>query len=487
MPISSRSRPRRGLHRIPGIRPLIFAALLIPAATTVRAATPLPASGSRTDAAGHAEWLLTGTAGGGHDDNVLGRPGDQLSDGSLSQKYLELSPDLRAAWSNSRWSVMGAWTWDFEAYESSSAGVVHDHFGQIRGTWVAAPRLTLEAGGEFESYRRPERNDFDYTRFSGSVEGKLRLSGRWLIRSALETGRTSYPNRTIRPLSQIEQEDEPWALAISGEYRPDMRWELRGGLARILNGSNSTQYDFAGWRTTATALVQAGRQWAISTGVTRERRHYDQFLRRSLILGRSAVRVSRDDEATWLNLDVTRLVSRDLSLFAGLIWLDYTSSESGYSYDQIQVRTGFTISFGGSLTPSPATGQEWWPACAVSNPGTPGGKQDRTAAQPEADQAAATEGMILFRCRAPGAGSVSVVGSFNGWRDSASPMSDPDGDGVWETRMHLAPGLYRYMFLVDGREWRSPEGAALYEDDGFGLRNAILEVGGDGHSPEGSR
>ena len=42
--------------------------------------------------------------------------------------------------------------------------------------------------------------------------------------------------------------------------------------------------------------------------------------------------------------------------------------------------------------------------------------------------------------------------------------------------MRLAPGLHRYMFLVDGTEWRTPEGAPLYEDDGFGQKNGVIDV-----------
>lgn len=476
---SSRSRLRWRFLITPGAAPLIATALLTIAAGTARASVPTPDRPTAPRAAGHAEWLLTGTAGGGHDDNVLGRPGDPQSDGSLPQKYLEFSPDLRAAWNDGRWSVMGAWTWDFEAYESSSAGVVHDHFGQLRGTLAAAPCLTIEANAKFESYRRPEREDFDYTHVGGSLEERLQFSERWQLRTALEVGQTSYPNRTIRPLSRVQQEDEPWMIAMSGEYHPGRRWELAGGLTRIVNGSNSTQYDFTGWRTAASALVQAGSHWMVSTGVTSERRHYDEFLRRSVILGRPAARVSRDDDATWLTLDVTRLVSRDLSLFAGLTWLDYSSSESGYSYDQTLARAGFTIGFGGNLSRNPANGQDWWPARAVSDDILAGEGSDRTSTASGASEPASTDAAILFRCRAPEVRSVAVVGSFNGWEATANPMADPDGDGIWEARVPLAPGLYRYMFLIDGREWRSPEGATLYEDDGFGLKNAVLEVTGD--------
>jgi len=54
-------------------------------------------------------------------------------------------------------------------------------------------------------------------------------------------------------------------------------------------------------------------------------------------------------------------------------------------------------------------------------------------------------------------------------------MTDPDGDGVYEVTLPLAPGTYQYKFVVDGnwlQDPKNPEGT----DDGFGGQNSVLTV-----------
>ncbi|MBN1826991.1 MAG: isoamylase early set domain-containing protein [Candidatus Eisenbacteria bacterium] len=85
---------------------------------------------------------------------------------------------------------------------------------------------------------------------------------------------------------------------------------------------------------------------------------------------------------------------------------------------------------------------------------------------------------VTFRYRHEGghANAVSVAGSFNDWNAAAHPMSDPDGDGIWETTIHLMPGEYAYQFVVDGDDWRGDPAARRREPDGFGGENALLTV-----------
>jgi len=76
---------------------------------------------------------------------------------------------------------------------------------------------------------------------------------------------------------------------------------------------------------------------------------------------------------------------------------------------------------------------------------------------------------------APLARSVAVAGDFNGWRPEATPLLRGEG-GVWTVRVPLVPGRrYQYMFLVDGA-WVSDPSAAATAEDGFGGRNAVLEL-----------
>jgi hypothetical protein len=78
---------------------------------------------------------------------------------------------------------------------------------------------------------------------------------------------------------------------------------------------------------------------------------------------------------------------------------------------------------------------------------------------------------------APGASSVTVVGDFNDWSVSATPLER--AGGVWSVAVPLGPGRYRYAFVVNGAIWqRDPEAPAA--DDEFGRANSVVTVGGKG-------
>ena len=79
---------------------------------------------------------------------------------------------------------------------------------------------------------------------------------------------------------------------------------------------------------------------------------------------------------------------------------------------------------------------------------------------------------------APQASSVALVGDFNDWDPARSPMQT--AQGVWATTVPLAPGRYRYAFLVNGVEWRADPGAPRARDDEFGTPSSVITVGGNG-------
>ncbi len=86
---------------------------------------------------------------------------------------------------------------------------------------------------------------------------------------------------------------------------------------------------------------------------------------------------------------------------------------------------------------------------------------------------------VQFLYVAPDAESVAVAGDFNGWTPEGFELRDPDGDGIWTGEAPLSPGLHKYMFVVDGA-WVTDPQADRYVDDGFGNRNALIEVPVDG-------
>jgi len=76
----------------------------------------------------------------------------------------------------------------------------------------------------------------------------------------------------------------------------------------------------------------------------------------------------------------------------------------------------------------------------------------------------------------PHAKQVYVAGSFNNWQKEQIPLTDSSGNGTWTGVVPMQPGLYEYMFYVDGH-WAVDNHALRYKDDGFGRKNAILELG----------
>lgn len=47
---------------------------------------------------------------------------------------------------------------------------------------------------------------------------------------------------------------------------------------------------------------------------------------------------------------------------------------------------------------------------------------------------------------------INLFGSFNGWDRTNLPMTDENGDGVFETEVPLEPGVHQYKFFGDGEE-----------------------------------
>lgn len=77
-----------------------------------------------------------------------------------------------------------------------------------------------------------------------------------------------------------------------------------------------------------------------------------------------------------------------------------------------------------------------------------------------------TDDGVEFTYSDPGAGSVSLVGEFNSWSATATPMTKDD-EGVWRVIVSLAPGAHEYKYIVNGSEWvADPENPKVVGDYG---------------------
>jgi AMP-activated protein kinase-like protein len=75
----------------------------------------------------------------------------------------------------------------------------------------------------------------------------------------------------------------------------------------------------------------------------------------------------------------------------------------------------------------------------------------------------------------PDARVVQAAGDFNGWNPSRTPL-EQTADGAWTVTLPLEPGRYEYQFVVDGDRWIGDPFAVEQSNDGFGSRNAVLDV-----------
>jgi hypothetical protein len=87
----------------------------------------------------------------------------------------------------------------------------------------------------------------------------------------------------------------------------------------------------------------------------------------------------------------------------------------------------------------------------------------------------ATPVMVRLVVLQPEARTVHAVGDFNGWDPMRTSLQQVSS-GVWSVTLPLTPGRYEYMFVVDGQRWVGDPSAVEQADDGFGSRNAVLEV-----------
>jgi chromosome partitioning protein len=82
---------------------------------------------------------------------------------------------------------------------------------------------------------------------------------------------------------------------------------------------------------------------------------------------------------------------------------------------------------------------------------------------------------IVFVTLYPRADSVQVAGDFNNWQPIKTSMERVGESGVWQTKVKLPRGKYRYRLVVDG-QWQQDPYNELTELNPFGDFNSILEV-----------
>ena len=71
---------------------------------------------------------------------------------------------------------------------------------------------------------------------------------------------------------------------------------------------------------------------------------------------------------------------------------------------------------------------------------------------------------VDFFCNAPKAGHVFLVGDFNDWDPSVTPMRRMP-DGRWMASLELHHGHHQYLFLIDGASQLDPKANGIARND----------------------
>ena len=82
---------------------------------------------------------------------------------------------------------------------------------------------------------------------------------------------------------------------------------------------------------------------------------------------------------------------------------------------------------------------------------------------------------VVFVTLYPRAETVAIAGDFNNWQPATAPMQRVGETGVWQTKMKLPHGTYRYRLVVDG-QWQQDPYNERSELNPYGEYNSILEV-----------
>jgi 1,4-alpha-glucan branching enzyme len=79
---------------------------------------------------------------------------------------------------------------------------------------------------------------------------------------------------------------------------------------------------------------------------------------------------------------------------------------------------------------------------------------------------------------------VSLVGEFNDWDTSATPMTHNRTDANWKASVDLPAGRrYRFRYLVDGKEWLNDWHADDHLENPYGSYDSVVDLTLPGEPP----
>ena len=93
---------------------------------------------------------------------------------------------------------------------------------------------------------------------------------------------------------------------------------------------------------------------------------------------------------------------------------------------------------------------------------------------------ARTQGFVLVTFELPSnmwAERVNLVGEFNDWDTTATPMRRNRSDSNWKATLELALGEhYRFRYLIDGKEWLNDWHADDHVENPYGSYDSVVDL-----------
>jgi len=100
-------------------------------------------------------------------------------------------------------------------------------------------------------------------------------------------------------------------------------------------------------------------------------------------------------------------------------------------------------------------------------------RRDMPAANAVAATRVDTVQLVRFVFADSSARTVSLVGDFNGWSRSVTPLHATARAGVWAVSIPLTPGRHEYAFIVNGERWVADPLSPGNRDE-FGTESSVL-------------
>lgn len=353
------------------------------------------------------------------------------------------------AWRNDRLDVVA------EAEGTTYGSRVDGGDGQLRLTGAYrkrfADRWVLDTSGSSTRFRRDHQASpnpvFDYN--LQRLEGRIGLapSREWLATCGVQHNWFYFPGRFLPADSTVANPDNEaqrqLSLSLALVRRLGRREFLTGEVIYRRTNSNLALAEYDGPIFSLRSRTELTRGLVISSFAAVGYRTYDSFPS-----GDSTD--VRHDETWQFGVTLEHPISDRVRLFLDGSMLHQVSNVGDFAFNQSRIALGVAMSL---------VSTDSRPSLEVAPP--------PLAPRPVA-------GGVRFRCRAPGARAVFLVGGFNDWDPAATPLEGP-ANGVWEVVVPLPPGVWRYAFVVDG-VWTRPPDAPRYEADGFGGENGVYEV-----------